>query len=289
MERDLWRIAPCAAKRPYPAWGRTTVRTGRRGGRPTGRRIRRRAGRAPTSRAGHARRGPTRGSTLGRRRRSGVGRGLGVLRRCTGQRPRGTGRTVRPQGRRSPVGGRGCEEGRPLLADGADENVPARRRQGLTDRFIEQSASAHGHAALACARYGPSPSGRTEHAAHLYKVVSCHADHRRPRGHGAQILLPAIPADRSHLGDGWAAADVQQFTDAEHPPVGHSGTEGRMTGTAPPQGTHPEGEHGTQVMSLGVGTIRTGSGRNLASPDRNVLRKDIRRTEYLLHQWFVIA
>lgn len=62
-----------------------------------------------------------------------------------------------------------------------------------------------------------------------------------------------------------------------------------MTGTAPPQGTHPEGEHGTRVMLLGVGTIHTGSGRELASPDRNVIRKDIRCTEYLSRQWFVIA
>lgn len=36
------------------------------------------------------------------------------------------------------------------------------------------------------------------------------------------------------------AIEVQQFTDAGRPAMGHSGTEGRMTGAAPPQGTHPE-------------------------------------------------
>ncbi|MET7497636.1 hypothetical protein [Streptomyces sp900116325] len=110
-----------------------------------------------------------------------------------------------------------------------------------------------------------------------------------PEGTELKFSSPPSPQTVHTSGMAWAAADVQQFTDAEHHPVGHSGTEGRMTGTAPPQGTHPEGEHGTRVMSLGVGTIRTGSGRNLASPDRNVLRKDIWCTEYLLHQWFVIA
>lgn len=62
-----------------------------------------------------------------------------------------------------------------------------------------------------------------------------------------------------------------------------------MTGTAPPQGTHPEGEHDTRVMPLGAGTIRTGSGRDLASPDRNVLRKDILCTEYFHASGLVIA
>lgn len=101
---------------------------------------------------------------------------------------------------------------------------------------------------------------------------------------------PHHPSQTVHAsGMAGTATEVQQFTDAERPAMGHSGTEGRMTGTAPPQGTHPEGEHDTRVMPLGVGTIRTGSGRDLASPDRNALRKDILCTEYLPHQWFVIA
>lgn len=103
-------------------------------------------------------------------------------------------------------------------------------------------------------------------------------------------MLVHVPADFGRVGGlGRDATEVQQFTDAERPAMGHSGMEGRMTGTAPPQGTHPRSEYGARVMPLGVGTIHTGSGRDLASPDRNVLRKDIRCTEYVPHQWFVIA
>lgn len=105
------------------------------------------------------------------------------------------------------------------------------------------------------------PLGPTEHSAHLSRVVSCHADHRPPRMHGANFSSPPSPQTVHTSGMAWTSTEVQQFTDAEHPAMGHSGMEGWMTGTAPPQGTHPEGEHGTRVMSLGVGTIRTGSGK----------------------------
>lgn len=97
-----------------------------------------------------------------------------------------------------------------------------------------------------------------------------------PEGTELKFSSPPSPQTVHTSGMAGTATKVQQFADAERPAMGHSGTEGRMTGTAPPQGTHPEGEHGTRVMPLDVGTIRTGSGRDLASPDRNALRKDIR-------------
>lgn len=109
----------------------------------------------------------------------------------------------------------------------------------------------------------------------------CHAMQTTDDSQGTELNSPPHRSRRP-----FTATEVQQFTDAERPAMGHSGTEGRMTGTAP---LRSHTEHGTRVMSLGVGTIRTGSERDLMSPDRNVLRKDNHCTEYSPHRWFVIA
>lgn len=79
-----------------------------------------------------------------------------------------------------------------------------------------------------------------------YRIPIGHRlEHRRPRRHGAKFSSPSSPQTVHTSGMPRTATEVQQFTDAERPAMGHSGTEGRMTGTAPPQGTHPGGEHGT--------------------------------------------
>lgn len=103
------------------------------------------------------------------------------------------------------------------------------------------------------------PLGPTEHSAPEW----CHAMQTTDLPECTELTSPPHHPHRPFTPRGWHGRRPRcsNITDAEHPAMGHSGMEGRMTGTAPPQGTHPEGEPGTRVMSLGVGTIRTGSGK----------------------------
>lgn len=159
----------------------------------------------------------------------------------------------------------GCGEGRPLLAGGAGEDVPA-----VIDKVSLIGSSNSQRAPAVTRPFHVLVTGHPPWAdrAHTPRTCPewCHAMQTTDLPECTELLtlLPTIPTDRSSVHTSWMAwtsTEVQQFTDAEHPAMGHSGMEGRMTGAAPPQGAHPEGAHGTRVMSLGVGTIRTGSGK----------------------------
>lgn len=130
----------------------------------------------------------------------------------------------------------GCGEGRPLLAGGAGEDVPA-----VIDKVSLIGSSNSRRAPTVTRPFHVLVTGHPPWAdrALRSRVVSCHADHRPPRMHGANFSSPPSPQTVHTSGMAWTSTEVQQYHRCRTPSDGAQWNGGPDDRDSAPSGHTP--------------------------------------------------